>query len=149
MKNTAVSTQTAIENLRAALIEAFKDSGISNAEFARRCGISPAHAWNLHQAESTPKLESLERGLKALGKRIEIRIVALLVALLPLAAIAQAPHALQPCAVIAHAVIHTYTGPIEIDQLCMTVTRHTGNALLFEARDMADGIFRDGFDGTP
>lgn len=77
----------------------------------------------------------------------------LLRALVPIAlmaslvAIAQTQHQPQACAVSAHAVIHTYDGPIEIDQLCMTVTQYTGGQLQFEAVDMGDGIFRDGFDG--
>lgn len=78
---------------------------------------------------------------------IRTRIAILFVALISLVALAQIPVEPKPCAVIATAVIHTYDGPIAIDQLCMTVTRHTGDALQFEARDLGDGIFRDDFDG--
>lgn len=140
---------TTIETLRSALIEAFHASRLSNAEFARRRGISEPHAWNMHQIESTPKFETIERGLKALGKRIEIRILplAILLALLPAFAAAQLPYAAPQCVITAHLVIDTYIGPIDIDDVCMTSVVYTGDRLEFTGVDQADGIFRDGFDG--
>jgi hypothetical protein len=141
------------DTIKAELAAAFAASGLTNAEFARRAQVSEPMALRLRDPFESNHVDTLARALAALGKRLEVRVVDVLaavlvaiIALLPFAAIAQAPTGPQPCPVIAHAVIHTYDGPIDIDQLCMSVTRHTGNRLEFEAIDMGAGIFRDGFD---
>lgn len=141
---------TITDTLRSALIEAFHASRLTNAEFAKRVGMSEPMAWRLHQPDETPKLENIERGLKALGKRIEIRILPLAIALaiLPAFALAQLPYNPPACVITAHLVINTYTSPIDIDNVCLTATTYTGGRLEFTGIDLADGIFRDGFDGA-
>lgn len=141
---------TLLESLRSKLIEAFHASRITNAEFAKRCGLNEAAAFQLVHTESHPDLVTIERAIKALDKRIEIRILplALAMTLLPSLAFGQLPYAAPQCTVAAHLVINTYIGPIEITDVCMTTGQYTGGFLEFIGVDLADGIFRDGFDGA-
>ena len=55
--------------------------------------------------------------------------------------------ALAACPVEVQFTLHSYTGPIVIDNACLVSNTYTGNMLVVEARDMGDGIFKDGFDG--
>jgi hypothetical protein len=63
-------------------------------------------------------------------------------------ALAQLPYNPPQCVVISHLIVNTYIGPIVIDDVCMTLTRYLPGQLQFQGIDLADGIFRDGFDGT-
>jgi len=137
-----------MNHLKSELIKAFNASGLTNAEFARRTECSEPMALRLRDPFENVHLDTINRGFKALGKRIEVKVVALLLAIvLPTAALAQ-----PPCKVVASVTIHTYDGPIEIDELCMTVTSYAsvpgepGQRLHVEAVDLGDGIFKNGFD---
>lgn len=143
-----MNTNPVMNQLKAELGAAFNASGLKNAEFARLAGCSEAMACRLRDPYESVHLDTICRGFKALGKRIEVKVVALLLAIvLPTAALAQ-----PPCKVVASVTIHTYDGPIEIDELCMTVTSYAsvpdepGQRLHVEAVDLGDGIFKNGFD---
>jgi hypothetical protein len=139
-----------MEKLRATLIDAINTAPLTNRQFAKGAGISEALACRIRKGDETPKLETIEKCLRALGKRVEIRILPLMIALalIPAPALAQLPYNPPQCAVTAHIVINTYIGPIDITDVCMTTTTYTGGLLEFIGIDLADGIFRDGFDGV-
>lgn len=132
-----------------AVIDAFNAAGITNAEFARRCRISEPMALLLRDEGTHNKIDILDRALRALGHRIDIKIVALLVAaIFPISALAQPLQPWQPpCAITTDITVNTYIGPIEITDLCLTLATYTGGHLTVQAADLSDGIFRDGFDG--
>jgi len=142
-----MSPLSIMETIKQEIGDAFKASGLTNAEFARRAKISEAMAVRVRDPFESCRLQTLDNALRALGKRIEVTVVALLIALAPVAAVAQLPYAPPPCTVTAHLVINTYIGPIEIDNVCMTTASYTGGQLYVEGIDLGDGIFRDGFDG--
>ena len=137
------------EAAKQAVIDTFDASGLTNAEFARRCGVSEPMALLLRDKLTPNKIDILDRALRALGKRIELRIVTLLIAAaLPITTTAQPMQPWQPpCAITTDITVHTYIGPIVITDLCLTLARYTGDHLQVQAIDLADGIFRDGFDG--
>jgi hypothetical protein len=140
MNATPLMTQ-----LKTELIKAFDASGLKNAEFARRAGCSEPMALRLRDPNENCHLDTLGRGLAALGKRIEVKVVALLMALLSVPAAAQAPYIPQQCAVTVDVMIDTYMGPIDVVDACLTGFQHTGNHAYLTG--LGDGIFKDGFDG--
>ena len=58
-----------------------------------------------------------------------------------------APEA-QPCVAVDF-TLHAYSGPIHVDNACLTSFAHTGDSMVIEARDMGDAIFKSGFEIWP
>lgn len=57
------------------------------------------------------------------------------------------PIGTQPCVAVEFA-LHTYTGPVVIDDACLSApATYDGTTLRIEAVDAGDGIFRNGFEG--
>lgn len=56
----------------------------------------------------------------------------------------------QACAVSVKFTLHTSTGPVVIDNACLSApATYTNGVLTIEVVDFGDGIFRDGFDTPP
>ena len=54
-----------------------------------------------------------------------------------------------PACVAVEFTLHAYSGPIHIDNACLTAMTHTGDRTVIEARDLGDGIFRGDFEVWP
>jgi antitoxin HicB len=67
----AVGPETA---LKLAVIEAFRDAGISKSEFARRLGKAETEARRILDADHPTKLATLETALAILGKTVIISV---------------------------------------------------------------------------
>lgn len=65
-------------------------------------------------------------------------------ALLAILAFAPAQTA-EPCVAVKF-TLHAYSGPIVIEDACLVAHTYTAGSLAVEARDMGDGIFKNGFD---
>jgi len=57
-----------------AVIEAFRHSGISKSEFARRMGVAEGEARRILDPDYGSKLDKLELAAKALGRRLVIAL---------------------------------------------------------------------------
>lgn len=138
--------------LKAEFIAAFEAGGITKHKLGREAGTATTNVDRLLDPNTGTSIDTLDRAFRALGKRIEIRVVALLIALLPGAIAAQpapAPDAPQPCAVQVVIDLQTYEGPKHFENFCLSLPAMYGNGLLsVEATGMGDGIFKDGFDGA-
>jgi hypothetical protein len=55
----------------------------------------------------------------------------------------------DPCAVKLHVTLHSYDGPVEIADACVTATTYTGDLLNVEARDDSGLVFRGDFEVWP
>ena len=64
----------ATDALKLAVIEAFRASGISKAEFARRLGKGETEAYRILDPDHATKLASLEAALRALGKEVVVSV---------------------------------------------------------------------------
>lgn len=51
----------------------------------------------------------------------------------------------EPCIAVKF-TLHAYSGPIMIEDACLVAHTYSGDLLIVEARDMGDGIFKNGFD---
>ncbi len=55
----------------------------------------------------------------------------------------------DPCAVKLHVTLHSYDGPVEIADACVTATTYTGDLLNVEAWDDSGLVFRGDFEVWP
>lgn len=58
-----------------ALIDARKRENLTQAELARRMGVSPAVLSRLESAAHSPRLDTLAEAARAMGHRLEVRFV--------------------------------------------------------------------------
>lgn len=76
-------------------------------------------------------------------------ITRLLIAAIALTALAFTPTGSDPACVAVDFTLHAYSGPIHVDNACLTAFTHTGDLMVIEARDMGDAIFKSGFEVWP
>lgn len=76
-------------------------------------------------------------------------IIRLLIGAIALTAMASVPTGSDPACVAVEFTLHAYSGPIHIDNACLTAMTHTGDRTVIEARDLGDGIFRGDFEIWP
>ena len=76
-------------------------------------------------------------------------ITRLLIAAIALTALAFTPTGSDPACVAVDFTLHAYSGPIHVDNACLTSFAHAGDSMVIEARDMGDGIFKSGFEVWP
>lgn len=76
-------------------------------------------------------------------------ITRLLIAALALTALAFTPTGSDPACVAVDFTLHAYSGPIHVDNACLTAFTHAGDSMVIEARDMVDGIFHGDFEVWP
>jgi predicted transcriptional regulator len=63
-------------NLSAEIIRtARRDAGLTQQQLAQRLGVSQAAVAQLERATANPKLATVERALRAMGQRLELRAV--------------------------------------------------------------------------
>lgn len=73
--------------------------------------------------------------------------LALLISLL-LAAQPDTPQDVTPC-VLVHHVNHSYDGPLDIDDTCLTVFQFRGDHMEIETIDFGDRVFHGDFELWP
>jgi len=66
----------AIDILKIAVVEAWLDSGMSKAEFARLLGVDEKEARRILDPDSATKADRLEQALSALGRKLHIAVEA-------------------------------------------------------------------------
>lgn len=64
----------ASDAMKLALIEAFRESGISKSEFARRLGKVENEAWRILDPDHPTKLPTMELALARLGKAVIVSV---------------------------------------------------------------------------
>jgi ribosome-binding protein aMBF1 (putative translation factor) len=62
--------------LALALIKAREKAGMTQAQVAKRMGTTQSVVARIEAAQNTPNLKTLERYAKAVGRRIEFKLVA-------------------------------------------------------------------------
>lgn len=76
-------------------------------------------------------------------------ITRLLIGSIALTALASVPTGSDPACVEVEFTLHAYSGPIHVDNACLTAFTHAGDSMVIEARDIGDGIFKSGFEIWP
>lgn len=76
-------------------------------------------------------------------------ITRLLLAAIAMTALAFTPTGSDPACVAVDFTLHAYSGPIHVDNACLTSFAHAGDSMVIEARDMVDGIFHGDFEVWP
>ena len=76
-------------------------------------------------------------------------ITRLLIGAIALTGLAFTPIGSDPACVEVEFTLHAYSGPIHVENACLTAFTHAGDSMVVEARDMGDGIFKNGFEVYP
>jgi len=76
-------------------------------------------------------------------------ITRLLIAAIALTAMASVPTGSDPACVEVEFTLHAYSGPIHVDNACLTSFAHAGDSMVIEARDVGDFLFHGDFEVWP
>lgn len=80
---------------------------------------------------------------------MKTKILTLLIGAIALTALAFTPTGCDTGRVAVKFTLHAYSGPIHVENVCLTAFTHAGDSMVIEARDNSGLIFRGDFEIWP